>query len=107
MSNTGVEVFNRFAPFIQEYIYKNGWEQLRGVQLEAARVLFETPNNLLITSSTASGKTEAAFFPVISMMYEDPPNSFGALYVAPLKSLINDQFSRLEGLLDLTGIPVF
>ncbi|MCL2518967.1 MAG: DEAD/DEAH box helicase, partial [Oscillospiraceae bacterium] len=41
------------------------------------------------------------------MMYEDPPNSFGALYVAPLKSLINDQFSRLEGLLDLTGIPVF
>ena len=100
-------VFGKFAPFIQDYIYKNGWEQLRGVQLEAARVLFETDHNLLITSSTASGKTEAAFFPVISMMTDDPPVTFGAIYIAPLKSLINDQFARLDELLDLSGIPVF
>jgi len=101
------DVFGRFAPFIQDYIYKSGWEQLRGVQLEAARVLFETKHNLLITSSTASGKTEAAFFPVISQMVDDPPASFGAIYIAPLKSLINDQFARLDELLDLSGIPVF
>lgn len=102
-----MEVFYRFAPFIQDYIYRCGWERLRGVQLEAARVLFETDDNLLLTSSTASGKTEAAFFPILSMMSEDPPQSFGAIYIAPLKSLINDQFSRLDELLDLTGIPVF
>ncbi len=30
----------------------------------------------------------------------------GALYIAPLKSLINDQFYRLDELLDLSGIPV-
>ena len=46
-------------------------------------------------------------FPIISEMYEDMPQSVGALYIAPLKSLINDQFSRLDELLDLTGIPVF
>jgi Lhr-like helicases len=102
-----MEVFYRFAPFIQDYIYRCGWERLRGVQLEAARVLFETGDNLLLTSSTASGKTEAAFFPILSMMTEDPPQSFGAIYIAPLKSLINDQYSRLGELLDLTGIPVF
>lgn len=101
------DVFYRFSPFIQDFIYENGWDSLRGVQVEAAKVLFESEDNLLLTSSTASGKTEAAFFPVLSMMYDDPPQSFGALYVAPLKSLINDQFERLDRLLDMTGIPVF
>lgn len=100
-------IFYRFSPFIQDYIYRNGWQQLRGVQTEAARVIFDTDHNLLLSSATASGKTEAAFFPILSMMYDDPPSSFGALYIAPLKSLINDQFSRLEELLDLTGIKAF
>lgn len=101
------EVFYSFAPFIQDYIYRKGWSELRQVQLDAAEVLFNSEDNLLLSSSTASGKTEAAFFPIISMLYERPASSFGVLYIAPLKSLINDQFSRLEELLDLTGIPVF
>ncbi|MCI8386980.1 MAG: DEAD/DEAH box helicase [Clostridiales bacterium] len=104
---TDNEIFYRFSPFIQDFIYNNGWQDLRAVQLAAARVIFETNKNLLITSSTASGKTEAAFFPIISLMSENMPNSVGALYIAPLKSLINDQFLRLDELLDLSGIPVF
>lgn len=101
------DVFDSFAPFIQDYIYRHGWDSLRQSQLDAADIIFNTDDNLLLSSSTASGKTEAAFFPIISMMYESPPQSFGVLYIAPLKSLINDQFSRLDELLDLTGIPVF
>lgn len=101
------DIFYRFSPFIQDFIYRNGWQDLRAVQVAAADVIFNTDKNLLITSSTASGKTEAAFFPIISEMYEDMPKSIGVLYIAPLKSLINDQFSRLDELLDLTGIPVF
>ena len=104
---TDNEIFYRFSPFIQDFIYRNGWQDLRAVQIAAARVIFESENNLLITSSTASGKTEAAFFPILSQMCEDMPQSVGVLYIAPLKSLINDQFSRLDELLDLTGIPVF
>lgn len=100
-------VFYRFAPFIQDYIYRSGWKELRGVQLDAARVLFESDANLLLCSATASGKTEAAFFPIISMLCQEECSSFGALYIAPLKSLINDQFLRLEELLDLSGVPVF
>ena len=65
-------VFARFPDFIKEYIYGHGWSELRDVQLEAARVIFETDANLLISSSTASGKTEAAFFPIISDIYDDP-----------------------------------
>ena len=100
-------IFDYFAPFIQDYIYSHGWESLRDVQEAAGKVLFESENNLLITSGTASGKTEAAFFPIISMMCADPPQSIGCIYIAPLKSLINDQFSRLDDLLELSGIPVF
>ena len=101
------DLFERFAPVIQDYIYSRGWRDLRPVQKEAAKILFDTDDHLLICSSTASGKTEAAFFPIISQMVEDPPSSFGVLYIAPLKSLINDQFERLSDLLDMSGIPVY
>ncbi len=100
------EIFERFPDFIREFIYTNTWDSLRPVQMAAAHTLFETDRNLLLTSSTASGKTEAVFFPILTELWEDPPASIGVIYVAPLKSLINDQFFRIEQLLDQSGIPV-
>ena len=100
------EIFERFPDFVREFIYSHGWESLREVQLSAAETIFYTDRNLLLTSSTASGKTEAAFFPILTRLCEDPPVSIGVLYIAPLKSLINDQFYRMEELLDQSGIPV-
>ncbi|MBQ5834169.1 MAG: DEAD/DEAH box helicase [Clostridia bacterium] len=100
------EIFERFPDFVREFIYSHGWESLREVQLSAAETIFYTDHNLLLTSSTASGKTEAAFFPILTQLSEDPPTGIGVLYIAPLKSLINDQFYRMEELLDQSGIPV-
>lgn len=99
-------IFDRFPSFIKEFIYSHSWEALRDVQIAAAETLFESENNLLLTSSTASGKTEAAFFPILTELYENPSTSIGVLYIAPLKSLINDQFYRIEELLDETEIKV-
>lgn len=99
-------VFNRFAPFIQDYIYRNRWEELRDIQVAAADVIFNTEHNLLLTSGTASGKTEAAFLPVLTELWENPSGSVGVLYVSPLKALINDQFERLTELLEEADIPV-
>ena len=93
------EVFSRFAPFIREHIYRSCWNELRRVQIEAADVLFFGEENLLICSETSSGKTEAAFFPILSEMLEEGPAACMALYISPLKSLINDQYSRMESLL--------
>ncbi|MBR7181671.1 MAG: DEAD/DEAH box helicase, partial [Clostridia bacterium] len=93
------KLFSRFPPFIREYIYSHSWESLRAVQLAAAHTVFNTQNHLLLTSATASGKTEAAFFPILTELWENPPVGIGVLYIAPLKSLINDQFSRMEELL--------
>lgn len=99
-------VFYRFAPFIQDYIYRNKWEELRGIQVAAAEEIFDGDDNLLLTSGTASGKTEAAFLPVLTHLWENPSKSVGVLYVSPLKALINDQFERLEELLEEADIPV-
>ena len=101
-----MNVFDRYAPFIQDYIYRSGWAALRGVQKAAGEAIFGTRDNVLLTASTASGKTEAAFFPILTLMDEDPPKSVGALYIAPLKALINDQFGRLTELCEEAGIPV-
>lgn len=101
------KVFEKYSPFIRDFIYSKGWLELKDVQCEAAECIFDTDDDLLITSATASGKTEAAFFPIISELYDKLCDSVGVLYIAPLKSLINDQFLRLDELLEYAGIPVF
>lgn len=100
------DVFHRLAPFIQDFIYYNRWEELRGIQVAACEVIFDTGSNLLLSSGTASGKTEAAFLPVLTELYQNPSSSVGVLYISPLKALINDQFKRLEQLLLESNIPV-
>lgn len=100
-------VFERYAPFVQDFIYRNHWDNLRAIQVAAADAIFNTDENLLLTASTASGKTEAAFFPIITLFSEDPPASVGCIYVGPLKALINDQFLRLNDLCAEADIPVW
>jgi len=101
-----MDVFSRLAPFIQDFIYQNKWEELRGIQIAACDVIFDSDDNLLLSSGTASGKTEAAFLPVLTELYNKPSGSVGVMYVSPLKALINDQFKRLEQLLLDSNIPV-
>ncbi len=101
-----MDIFGRLAPFIQEFIYRNGWEELRPNQVAACEVIFDSDDNLLLSSGTASGKTEAAFLPVLTELYHHLSASVGVLYISPLKALINDQFKRLEQLLLDSNIPV-
>ena len=50
------DVFSRFAPFIQDYIYRCKWEELREIQVLAAKAIFDTDENLLLSSGTARRK---------------------------------------------------
>ena len=101
-----MDVYARLAPWICEHIYIRGWSELRPVQIAAAEVLFNSDDHLLLSSGTATGKTEAAFLPALTLLNESPSDSIGILYVSPLKALINDQFVRLEKLLEAGNIPV-
>lgn len=102
-----MSAFDRFAPFIQDFVYDHNWESLRSIQVAAADAIFNTDENVLLTASTASGKTEAAFFPILTEFWENPPISVGAIYIGPLKALINDQFYRLNDLCAEADIPIW
>ena len=102
-----MSIFARYAPFIQDFIYQNDWESLRAIQVAAGDAIFHTDENVLLSASTASGKTEAAFFPILTLFSENPPTSVGAIYIGPLKALINDQFLRLNDLCAEADIPVW
>ena len=102
-----MSIFERYAPFIQDFIYRNNWESLRAIQAAAGDAIFNTDENVLLTASTASGKTEAAFFPILTLFSEDMPSTVGAIYIGPLKALINDQFMRLNELCEEAHIPVW
>jgi ATP-dependent Lhr-like helicase len=99
--------FSRLAPFIREFIYEKKWTGLRNIQEAAISAIFGSEEHILIAAGTASGKTEAAFFPVLSSLWEHRPASIGALYISPLKALINDQGERLRPLAEEAGIPLW
>ena len=102
-----MDIFARYAPFIQDFIYRNGWDSLRAIQVAAGDAIFNTEDHVLLSASTASGKTEAAFFPILTLLDENPSSSIGVIYIGPLKALINDQFLRLNDLCEEAGIPVW
>lgn len=99
--------FERYAPFIQEYIYRKNWTDLREVQVEACEAILDTDYHVIVASGTASGKTEATFFPILTALKHNPSDTIGVMYIGPLKALINDQFERLNGLLEDSHIPVW
>ena len=100
------EAFSLLHPGVKEAIYNMGWSALRDLQTRSIRSILQSDKHLLLSAQTAGGKTEAAFLPIISRLAEQPMPSVQALYVGPLKALINDQFQRLETLCSHLHIPV-
>nr|WP_274622550.1 DEAD/DEAH box helicase [Myxococcus fulvus] len=98
--------FHRLHPQVRRWVWTQGWKELRGIQEAAIVPIIEGTQDVILSASTASGKTEAAFLPICSRLAEDAGGSVRAIYVGPLKALINDQFERLDGLCDGLRIPV-
>jgi ATP-dependent helicase Lhr and Lhr-like helicase len=98
--------FARLHPKIQEAIWNEHWAELRPLQVEAIAAIFDSNDHLILAAATAAGKTEAAFLPILSQLVTKASDSVQALYISPLKALINDQFRRLEDLCRYADIPV-
>ncbi len=90
---------------IQKWIYKQGWADLRDIQKESIAPILGGQTDVVISASTAAGKTEAAFLPACSAIV-DNKEGFGILYISPLKALINDQYRRLESLSEILDMQV-
>jgi len=98
--------FHLLHPKVQRWLWRQGWEALRDLQEASIPILLGGEEDAVIAASTASGKTEAAFLPILTKLADDPGGSVRALYLSPLKALINDQFDRLEQLCEELDVPV-
>ncbi len=105
-SNSDSSPFERLHPKVQQWIWEQQWSELREIQAKAIYAILDMDGDLILAASTAAGKTEAAFLPVLSSVVANPSDSFAVLYISPLKALINDQFRRLEDLCDKLELPV-
>lgn len=92
------DAFSLLHPAVQRWVREQGWAKLREVQEKAILHLSNSNRDLLISATTAAGKTEAAFLPFLGKTAARHEAGVSILYVAPLKALINDQFKRLGAL---------
>lgn len=91
---------------IQRWVWQKGWTGLRDAQEAAIPILLQADQDVIIAAATASGKTEAAFLPILSRLLSNGEEMGLALYISPLKALINDQWGRLDQLCEELAIPV-
>ncbi|MCZ2341278.1 MAG: DEAD/DEAH box helicase [Bacteroidales bacterium] len=95
--------FERLHPALQHHIVNSlGWSELREVQSLSIEA-FLLGANLVILAPTAGGKTESAFFPVISQMLTEGWDGLSVLYVSPIRALLNNQEQRLQKYFSLVG----
>ena len=100
--------FDKLARPVQKWIRFQGWRELRDIQAKAVHEITGSDADLIVAASTAGGKTEAAFLPLISQVLEAPAekSGFDLLYIGPLKALITDQAGRLKEICRETELPV-
>lgn len=55
---------------VQRWIFQQGWSGLREIQSLAIEPILSAKTDVLISASTAAGKTEAFFLPAISAIAE-------------------------------------
>lgn len=100
-------VFSRFAPRLQDAIGSRlGWTTLRPVQELAGAAILDG-KNAVVLAPTAGGKTEASMFPTLSMLLEHGSEGVGAIYLAPIKALLNNQADRLGLYTEMVGLSRF
>jgi ATP-dependent Lhr-like helicase len=98
-------MFELLSAPVKKYIRDKGWEALRPIQNAAIKHILGSGKNFILASRTASGKTEAAFLPVLSKV-DFKTAGVKVLYISPLIALINDQFSRVGELCEYLDVPV-
>lgn len=93
MSST---IFSLFSAPIQKAIQDRGFSAPTEPQSRAIPLIMEGKNVLLI-APTATGKTEAAFLPILNALIKaERTPGIKVLYITPLKALNRDMLERLQ-----------
>lgn len=103
----GGDAFDRLSPAMRYQIVNTlGFQSLRPVQALATHAVLDG-DNCVILAPTAGGKTESAFFPVLSAMDSQAWEPVSVLYVAPTRALLNNQDARLTRYAEMIGRRAF
>ncbi|MBZ0116968.1 MAG: DEAD/DEAH box helicase [Sandaracinaceae bacterium] len=99
--------FARLSPALQYQIANTlRFRSLRPVQLATIDAVLDG-DDVVVLAPTAGGKTEAAFFPILSRMDTEAWEPVSVLYLSPIRALLNNQHKRLQHYAELLGRAVF
>ncbi|MFJ4876246.1 DEAD/DEAH box helicase [Streptomyces sp. NPDC088745] len=88
---------DRLDPVILHHVVNTlGWPDLRPLQRAAIAPVMDGEDTVLL-APTAGGKTEAACLPVLSAMAGQGWSGTSVLYLCPLKALLNNLVTRVDG----------
>lgn len=98
---------DRLHPHLRHAIvHELGWRSLRPVQAETIDAVLDGANAVVL-APTAGGKTEASMFPVLSRILTEELSPVAALYVCPIRALLNNQEDRIGGYARMVGLEAF
>lgn len=100
------EIGQYLHPNLQRWISVQGWADLRPIQKLSTPAILHTAEDWIINAPTASGKTEAAFLPILSTLLESPQPGLRALCICPTKTLVDDLHKRLTPIASAAEIDI-
>ncbi|MEM2815926.1 MAG: DEAD/DEAH box helicase [Candidatus Bathyarchaeia archaeon] len=96
MEDSPGNVFNLLVKPLRHLLEQRGFSKPTEPQEKTIPKVLDGKNVLLI-SPTATGKTEAAFLPVLNMLLQEPKTpGIKVLYITPLRALNRDMLERFE-----------
>lgn len=101
-----MSTFDMLSNSMRKKVWDMKWERFTVIQEMTIPVVIQTDKDIVVSSGTASGKTEAVFLPVLSLVEKEAREKVKVLYISPLKALINNQFERIEKLCEYNQIKI-
>lgn len=93
-------------PELVTWARERRWEQFTDAQRRCFAAILGSDDDLILTGRTASGKTEAVFFPLLTIAARREAG-VSVLGLIPMKALINDQHRRLLSPAERVNVPLF
>lgn len=88
------------------YLKDKGWTDLTPIQKASFKPI-QDGTSCIIEAPTSGGKTEAVLFPLLSKLAGTKTPGFRVLYIAPLKALLNDLYTRVDNYAKCCSVQAF